>query len=354
MKKRILDAKIKILMAQEQSSKNILSKLEKRPDLKILYDNIQEDLNKVEQQLKTFSLSPNKLIAEVSTYLFQNTGKRIRPALLILCSKLFGYRGKEHILMSALVETIHTASLIHDDIIDNSAIRRGRKSVHVKWGPNITVLLGDYLYIKAISLSLKSKYRQIIRILTDISTRMIEGELSEYSLSGNLGIAERDYFDIINKKTASLFSASCQIGGIIGKASKKEENCLANYGTNLGVSFQIIDDLLDYAGKEKILGKPVLSDLKEGRITLPLIYTLKNENKANRKRITEILNKKELDNESQEEILHILKSNGALDYTQKKAREFSQKSKETISQLPQSIHRDALILFSDFILARKK
>jgi octaprenyl-diphosphate synthase len=332
----------------------IQSSLGKKVDLRSLYENIKNDLNKVEEQLKFFSQSKNKLISEVSGYLLKNSGKRIRPALLVLCSKLFGYQGKEHILMAALVETIHTASLIHDDIIDDSKSRRGRESVHSRWGPNITVLLGDYLYIKSINLSLQSQYNQTIRILTEISARMIDGELTEYYLSGNLDIEERDYLDIINKKTASLFSAACHIGGVLGKASEKEENFLIDYGTNLGMSFQVVDDLLDYTGEEKTLGKPILSDLKEGRITLPLIYTLKNDGKANRKLITEILSKKNLEEESQKKVLDILKSNGALDYTYEKAKEFSEKSKEIISQFPQSIHRDTLAILPDFVLKRKK
>jgi octaprenyl-diphosphate synthase len=332
----------------------IQSLLGKKIDLKSLYDNIKNDLYEVEEQLKLFSRSKNKLISEVSSYLFKNSGKRIRPALLVLCSKLFGYKGKEHVLLAALVETIHTASLIHDDIIDDSKVRRGRESVHARWGPNVTVLLGDYLYIKSINLSLQSQHNQIIRILTEISARMIEGELIEYYMSGDLGIAERDYLEIINKKTASLFSAACHIGGVLGEASEKERNFLVDYGINLGMSFQVVDDLLDYTGETKTLGKPTLSDLKEGRITLPLIYTLKNDGKANRKFITKILSKKNFEEDSQKEILCILKSNGALEYTYKKAKEFTEKSKEIISQFPQSIHRDTLTILPDFILKRKK
>ncbi|MGB2845176.1 MAG: polyprenyl synthetase family protein [Candidatus Aminicenantaceae bacterium] len=330
------------------------SQIKKIPGLTNLYNNILKELEEVEEKLKLFSRSPNKLVSEVSTYLFQKSGKRIRPALLVLCSKLQGYKGKENIILSALVETIHTASLIHDDIIDNSEVRRGKESVHAKWGPNITVLLGDYLYIKALGLSLQSKHRRITQILTSISARMIEGELNEYYLSGNLDVNEEDYLDIINKKTASLFSASCQIGGILGKASKREENLLMEYGNNLGMSFQIIDDLLDFTGDEKILGKPILSDLCEGRITLPLIYTLNNDGKDNRKLIAELLSQKNLQKKSIKEILKIVKSNGALDYTHKKAEEFSLKSREIISQFPKSIYRDALGLLPEFTLHRRK
>lgn len=333
-----------------------LSKLrsEKRLSPWSLYLNIVKDLEKVEEKLKLFSSSPNKLISEVSTYLFQESGKRIRPALVVLCSKLLGYKGKEHIFMSALIETIHTASLIHDDIIDNSRMRRGKETIHARWGPNITVLLGDYLYIKALGLSQKSKYRKISQILTDISARMIDGELSEYYNSRNLDLAEKDYLNIIENKTASLFSASCQIGGILGKASTREENFLMEYGTNLGMSFQITDDLLDFTGNEEVLGKPVLSDLSEGRITLPLIYTLSNDGRVNRKRMAEILRQKTLGGDSLEEILKIVKSNGALDYTYKKAEEFSLKSRKIITRFPESIHRDTLDLLSEFILTRRK
>jgi octaprenyl-diphosphate synthase len=333
---------------------SIKAQVKRTPRLNDLHKSIRKDLEEVENQLKIFASSKNQIISDISTYLFQKAGKRIRPSLLILCSRLMGYRGKEHILMGCLVETIHTASLIHDDIIDNSDTRRGRESVHAKWGPNITVLMGDYLYIKTIGLSLKSQHKQIVRVITDTSARMIEGELNEYSLSGSLDMKERDYLDIINKKTASLFSASCRIGGILGNASEEEESTLAKIGTNLGMSFQIIDDLLDYTGDEKTLGKPILSDLRERRITLPLIYTLNNDGQANRKRLDALLKEDSYSNESLKEILDIIESNGALDYTFEKAQEFSGKSKQLIQKFPSSPYREALSLFTDFILCRKK
>jgi octaprenyl-diphosphate synthase len=337
-----------------ETLRNALAFLEQRKDLNDIYKSIQEDLDKVEENLKMFSDSPNRLVSEISTYIFQKKGKRIRPALLLLCTKLIGYQGEEHISMAALVEFIHTASLIHDDIIDNATLRRGRESVHTRWGPNISVLLGDFLYIKTIGLSLQSQYPQIIRILTDISTKMIEGELTEYHMSGNVDLREEDYYDIIQKKTAALFSASCQIGGILGRATPDEERSLLAYGSNLGMTFQIIDDLLDFQGDEKNLGKPTLSDLTEGRITLPLIYTLNNDGNQNRSRLLALLGEKKLPEESKKEILEIVKSNGALDYTYKRAEEFSTRSLEDISQFPESTHREALGLLSGFVLRREK
>ncbi len=326
---------------------------ESRP-LQALYQNIQEDMDKVETTLKIFTDSPNKIISEISGYLFQRSGKRIRPALVMLCSKLFGYQGEEHILLSALIETIHTASLLHDDIIDNSDTRRGRDTVHTRWGPNITVLLGDYLYIKTIALSLNSSRQEFIQILTDVSARMIEGELHEYYVSGNLDLQEEEYLDIIDKKTAALFSASCHIGALLGDASQAEQKALAEYGTSIGMSFQIIDDLLDYSGNAQTLGKPVLSDITEGRITLPLIYTLQNDGQQNRKRLQELYNSQELEESAKDEILQIVGSNGALDYTFQKAQEYTQKSQELLQILPDTVYRESLALLPEFVLTRNK
>ncbi len=328
------------------------SHLKKKPSLTLLYKNIKGDLDEVEKALQLFSKSSNPIISEINSYLFQKSGKRIRPALLILCAKLLGYKGKEHINMSALVETIHTASLLHDDIIDHSDTRRGKETVHAKWGPNITVLLGDYLYIKTLGLSLESNFKDIVKILTDVSTEMIDGELFEYYMSGNLNILEHEYLEILNKKTASLFAASCQIAGILGGASKEELSRLISSGRNLGMSFQLIDDLLDFSGEAKILGKPVLSDLSEKRLTLPLIYTLKVDGAENRSRIAAILEERKLSENSTQEILKMVKSNGALEYTFQKAEEFALKAKDLINLFPKSIYRDTLSMVSDFVLNR--
>jgi octaprenyl-diphosphate synthase len=326
--------------------------LRQRKDLDAVYNQIQEDLGRVEESLKIFSSSPNRLISEIGTYLFQKKGKRIRPALLILCSKLLNYRGEEHIDMAALVEFIHTASLIHDDIIDNADLRRGRDSVHARWGPNISVLLGDYLYIKTIGMSQESSHPEVIRILTDVTARMIDGELTEYQMSGNLETAEKDYLDIIDKKTASLFSAACQIGAVLSRATWEQEKRLVGYGRNLGLAFQVTDDLLDFQGDESRLGKPILSDLSEGRITLPLIYALRSDGSENRDRLRTLLERKKLDRRSKKEILEIIKADGALDDGHRKAEEFSRRAREVVSGFPESTYREALSLLAEFILDR--
>jgi len=319
-----------------------------------LYSLIKNDLNKIEKKIKGFTSSPNPLIKEISNYLFRKPGKKIRPALVTLCSKLFKYPGNEHILMGTLVEMIHTASLIHDDIIDESDKRRGKDTVHTRWGPNITVLLGDYIYINTIGSSLNTANLEITKTLIQASAQMIEGELNEYYLSGNLEITEEDYLDILNKKTASLFSACCQIGGRLAGAQEKFISMLGEFGINFGMSFQLIDDLLDYSGDPESLGKPVLSDLKEGRVTLPLIYTFNNDGHENQKSISELFNQKDFSKLSLKKIIDIVESNGALEYTFQKAKDFSISARNILKHFPESAFRESLARISDYILYRNK
>jgi len=334
--------------------KYIKKQTQKNPPLEKLYSDITNDLNKIEDKIKDFTHSPNPLIKEISKYLFKKPGKKIRPAVLTLCSKLCSYKGNEHILMGTLVEMIHTASLIHDDIIDGSDKRRGKDTVHTRWGPNITVLLGDYLYINTIGTSLNTEHLEITRNLLQASANMIEGEMNEYYLSGDLNISEQDYLDILDKKTASLFSATCQIGGRLAKADEKHIALLGKFGTYFGMSFQLIDDLLDYSGNPESMGKPILSDLREGRITLPLIYTFNNDGHENRNRISELFNQKDFSNYSLKKIIDIVKSNGALDYTFQKAREFSTSALSILNNFPESPYRESLFRISEYILFRNK
>jgi len=241
---------------------------DQRRDMTAVYKEIKPDLNRVEEQLEAWSRVTNPLTAEVSRYVLRKKGKRLRPALVLLTARLFQATDEEAVFLASLVELIHTASLIHDDIIDKADVRRGTESVHAKWGANVTVLLGDYLYIKSIGLSLESRHERIIRILADVSARMVQGELDEYARGGDLDLSEETYLGIIESKTAVLFAACCQVGAMLGQASPGGERDATEYGLNLGLCFQIVDDLLDFTGDERTLGKPILSDLAERRVTL--------------------------------------------------------------------------------------
>ncbi|MBM3294348.1 MAG: polyprenyl synthetase family protein, partial [Candidatus Aminicenantes bacterium] len=310
------------------------------------------DLERVERSLQELGRSPNPLVAEINDYLFQPGGKRIRPALLILSAKIHGYRGEEHIFWSALVEVIHTASLIHDDIIDNADRRRGRETVHTRWGSNITVLLGDFLYIQAIKQALATRRLPIIDIMAEVTAHMIEGELLECSFAGDPEIGEARYFEILERKTASLFSAACRIGGILGEAGREDVVRLGAFGTRIGLAFQVIDDLLDFTGRPSVLGKPVLSDLREGRITLPLILTLGRLDPAAREGLKRLILERDSEPEAIPRIQALVTSNGALQEAAARAARFADEARSVLDGFPESPATEAMRRLGDFILAR--
>ncbi len=330
------------------------SSVPKWKDMSSFYKEIRPDLDRVEDRLESWCRSANPLTAEISRYVLRKKGKRLRPALVLLTSRLFSPGSEESVFLASLVELLHTASLIHDDIVDNAGVRRGRESVHAKWGPNITVLLGDYLYIKSIGLSLQSRHDRIIRLLADVSARMIEGELDEYALSGDARITEDRYLGIVEAKTAVLFGACCRIGAILGLASPEEEEAVAAYALNLGLTFQIVDDLLDFTGDPRALGKPVLSDLGEGRVTLPLIHALKKADRAGRARLRSFIGRKDLTAGERRELLDALAAAGAIDYAMGRAREFTERALERIDPFPDSPPRETLIRLAVFGLIRSR
>jgi len=323
-------------------------------DLPSLFKDIRADLGRVEDRLESWSRSTNPLTAEISRYVLRKKGKRLRPALVLLTSRLFSPGSEESVFLASLVELLHTASLIHDDIVDNAGLRRGKTSVHAKWGPNITVLLGDYLYIKSIGLSLQSRHDRVIRLLADVSARMIEGELDECALAGDLGITEEQYRGIVENKTAVLLGACCRIGAILGLASPEEEEAVASYGMNLGMTFQIVDDLLDLAGDEAVLGKPVLSDLAEGRITLPLIRSLQTGGRNGRKLVKSLVGRKDISAAERRGLLGTLAAGDAFDYARSRAGEYAERSLEFLGPFPESPTREVLCRLAVFSLARKK
>ena len=316
-----------------------------------LYADIRADLDRVEERLESWSRSTNPLTAEISGYVLGKKGKRLRPALVLLTSRLFSPGSEESVFLASLVELLHTASLIHDDIVDNAGHRRGTESVHAKWGPNITVLLGDYLYIKSIGLSLRSRHERIIRLLTDVSALMIEGELDEFARSGDPAITEAQYLEIVRNKTAALFEVCCRIGAILGLASAEEEEAAAAYGLNLGMTFQIVDDLLDFTGDAGVLGKPVLSDLREGRITLPLIRAFEA---AGGERVRGLVGRKDLSDEEVRAVLDGLAGAGAFAYAEARAREFAERALEAVAPFPDTATKQSLVRLAVFSLLRKK
>jgi octaprenyl-diphosphate synthase len=313
---------------------------------------VEDDLARVEALFQEQVLSDVGLVAEIGRYIQQGGGKRIRPALLLLGSRLCGYRGDRGVLLAAVVEFIHTATLLHDDIIDEATVRRGRRSVNSRWGNDITVLLGDFLYTKSMAMALSQENLPILRLLSDVTLRMIEGEILEIERNGNLDVTEADHLDIIRRKTADLFAACMRIGAILGAVGDEREKALHSYGLNLGICFQMVDDLLDFTAEEKTLGKPVANDLREGKVTLPMILLLRKAGRPGIEKIGTVLADRGFGRVSREEIVRLAREHGALDEAQALAETYAEKARRDLAVFERSPYREALEALPDFILAR--
>jgi octaprenyl-diphosphate synthase len=265
-----------------------------------IFNLVKEELQDVEKEFARHSQSSVKTIAEIGRYLREGGGKRIRPSLLLLCAKLFGKVDQTAIQLAAVVEFIHTATLVHDDIIDGADTRRGRSSVNHKWGNQITVLVGDWLYMQSFVVALRQRNFHILDILIDLTQRMVEGELMQLAINGNVKVTEAELLNISRRKTAYLFSGCARIGAALCNAGAQDEEALACYGLNLGMAFQLVDDILDFSSSTQVLGKPVLSDLTEGKITLPLLYALDCCNAAEARKIRRVLHEKEFKSATRE------------------------------------------------------
>ncbi len=320
-----------------------------------IFEPIRADLEKVDREFGRHVQSQVELIPKIGQYIQTSGGKRIRPAVLLMASRLGGYEGDRSILYAAVVEFIHTATLVHDDIIDDSHLRRGRLAVHSRWGNDITVLLGDYLYIKSMALALTHDELEIIRLLCDVTLRMIEGELYQLTKNGDADITEDEHFDIMRRKTAYLFGGCAQIGGMLGKVSSEHEQALREYGFNLGMAFQIVDDLLDFTGDAGTVGKPIGSDLREGKVTLPLIHLQQHSSGgAGRQIVRDIISSRSVTPEQWHDLLRCLKEHASIDYAYRRAVDFAERAKKPLYAFPPSSERDALLALPDYVLSRDR
>jgi octaprenyl-diphosphate synthase len=323
-------------------------------DLAQLFEPVREDLDRVEQEFVRQVQSRVQLIPQIGRYIAASGGKRVRPALLLLAARLAGYSGDRAVLYGSVVEFIHTATLVHDDIIDEAEVRRGRLSVHSRWGNDITVLLGDYLYIKSMALALTQDALEVIRLLCDVTLRMIEGELYQLTKTGDIDIGEEEHFEIIRRKTAYLFAGCAQIGGMLGDTTIDERQALWDYGFHVGVAFQLIDDLLDYTAEEAVLGKPAASDLREGKVTLPIIYLLESGPAHARELVTGIVREREVTPEDWRELRRLLVEHGATDAAARKAQQYASRAKQFLARFPPSRPREALEGLADYVLMRDR
>ncbi len=320
---------------------------------KEIFELLREDLSAIEREFGRDTVSGVEAITEIGEYLRNGGGKRIRPALLLLSSKLFDYQGRGAVRLGAVVEIIHTATLVHDDIIDEAEIRRGRPAANTQWGNSKCVLAGDWLYMQAFKVALQERNFRILDTLIDLTQQMVEGELLQIEKLGKL-ISLDEYFDLIFRKTACLFSVCMRMGAILGGATPEQEENLAQYGRDLGMAFQIVDDVLDLTASETVLGKPVASDLREGKVTMAVIHSLERCTAAERHLIAKVVEERTVDGLTHGEILAILNRYGSFDATNECALRYAELARNAICNFPDGEIKRALLWAPEFVVAREK
>jgi octaprenyl-diphosphate synthase len=315
---------------------------------------IGEDLKNVELQFKKDLHSDVPLIQKVGEYVISSGGKRIRPMLLILSAYLCGYHGPRHVPIASVIEFIHTATLLHDDVVDNANLRRGLASANTLWGNQASVLVGDFLYCKSFALMVADGDLNILKLLAKATTVLAEGEVLQLIFTRNPEITEEQYIDVVKCKTAILLSASCQAGAILGESSPEREAALREFGMELGIAFQMVDDSLDYCASEEQFGKSIGHDLEEGKITLPLIHTLKRCTAGESEQIANIVKKELIDKNDINTIFDLVEKYGGIDYSLAMAKNFSDRSKKCLNIFEDSPGKSALLELADYIVTRVK
>jgi octaprenyl-diphosphate synthase len=314
---------------------------------------IADDLTKLESTIQQLITTKIGFIKEIVNHIIRSGGKRVRPILIILTARLCGYKDEKHIPYAAIVEFIHTATLLHDDVVDNAQTRRGSSTANTVWGNEPSVLVGDFLFSKSFELMTHNGNEEILRIMSEATTALAEGEILELLKTCDADTTEEEYLEIINNKTASLFSAACEVGAILGKVDQKKRVALKDFGYNLGMAFQLTDDVLDYISYDAVLGKRVGTDLKEGKVTLPLIYALKSSTEKEKTYINNVLGKARVTAKDFERISKIIRKYGGVEYTVNATKQFIDEAKGNLQSFQPSAYKESLITLADYILARE-
>jgi octaprenyl-diphosphate synthase len=319
-----------------------------------LFEPIREDLRAVEREFARHVQSQVALIPTIGDYIQNGGGKRIRPAVLLMAARMAGYTGERAVLYASVLEFIHTATLVHDDIIDESQLRRGREAVHTRWGNHVTVLFGDFLYLKSMSLALTQDDLAIIRLLCDVTLRIVEGEIYQLTKNGDADLTETEHFEIVQSKTAYLFAGCARIGGMLGPITREQQEALWQYGLNIGMAFQIVDDLLDFTGEEVALGKPVGGDLREGKLTLPVIHMRDRGGSRAAGLLRKVVESREVSLDEWHEIKAMLTQTRSIEYANRVAFDYVERAKKALYSFPSSDARDALMFLPDYVVSRDR
>jgi octaprenyl-diphosphate synthase len=329
-----------------------LGKLGQALTAREIFELIQDDLELVERKITAESVASVDAVTAINQYLQSSGGKRLRPSLLLLAAKLAGGSGPAAIQLGAVVEMVHAATLVHDDVIDAAQTRRGRPSANAKWGNHTCVLAGDWLYMQAFQLALRERNFQILDLLISLTQMMVEGELIQLERIGRIDVSEADCMELVDRKTACLFSVCARLGAIAGGADNAIQERLGEFAWNVGMAFQLVDDMLDFTSRESTLGKPVGGDLREGKVTLPLVYALQDATPQERRMIENILRLRSYEETPFSQVLAMVKKYHGIERVKERAQTFTDKSRRILSTFPDSPYQRALMAVTDLITER--
>ena len=331
--------------------KHLLSE-QQQMQLQDVFDLYEERLRQVESSIRDLFRNRAAIIPLIGSYILSSGGKRLRPLFHLISADLAGYRGNAHIEIAGIIESIHTASLLHDDVVDTAAVRRGKPTANSMWGNQVVVLVGDFLYSNALKNAVMQKNQRIMETLSDATTRMTEGELLQLNRISDPDITEEEYREIISAKTGALISAACRIGALLGGVSTEKEDALAAFGMKTGVAFQMADDILDYMAEEGELGKKLCKDLEEGKITLPLLFLLRA---ASDKEVSEVKTViRDFSKKGLQTIMALLRKYHSIEASFETAQALVEEAKQELSVFPDSQARRALLTIADYSLHRGK
>jgi len=313
---------------------------------------INPDLDRIEAALAA-NLTPHlQLVSDTAGHLIFSGGKRLRPLLNVLCASLCGREDEFVVKFSTIVEFLHTATLLHDDVVDEANMRRGKPTAHAVFGAPVTVLVGDFLLARALSIAAQTGSPEIIRVISSITESMCQGEIQQLTRKGDITLTESEYMEVIQRKTGYLIQGACQTGAILAGAAAETERQLSDYGYHIGMVFQMADDLLDYIAETDTLGKTVGADLREGKLTLPLIQTLERANGKDRERIVEIVRKESFSPDEFKQLVKIIDSYGGISYSRERAGAHVEKAKAMLAAFPPGESRETLFMLADYALSR--
>jgi octaprenyl-diphosphate synthase len=314
---------------------------------------IRPELELVEKKFRSDLISPAPAVTSIGQYLQVSGGKRLRPALLLLSAKAFGEVGPSAVALGAVVEMIHTATLVHDDVIDGANLRRGRPSTNSRWGNHTSVLAGDWLYMQAFNLAVKERNFHVLDILIELTQMMVEGELLQWAMIGRIDLSEAEHLDLVDRKTACLFGACTRLGAVVTRQDAQTEEAMARFGRNLGMAFQLVDDLLDFTANEDVLGKPVGSDLREGKITLPLIHLLDRCTAAEQALVATVVQERGFRTVAWEDLLDLIARYQTPQKVKAQAQAYAQEALGCLEVLPDSAYKRSLSSLPSLVVNRQ-